>query len=88
MRATLSAGHWGGGSNTERASKGGEEEEEAHAEGPHSRGTFGKTSPPESRPGYRVARTGGLDGAEAWGSAEIMWGDQGRKGLRIFPARS
>lgn len=57
-RATLSADHWGGCSTTERASKGGEEEE-THAEGPHSRGIFGKTSPPASHPGYRAARTGG-----------------------------
>ena len=45
LQATLSADRWGGDSNAEGASKGGEEKEEAHAEGPHFKGIFGRTSP-------------------------------------------
>lgn len=59
FQATLSADHWGGGSNTERASKGGEEKE-ACAEGPHSRGNGERWKPvPQRAGGYRGARIGG-----------------------------
>lgn len=44
-------------------------------------------SPQRAALGTEWPGQGGLDGAEARGSAEIMWGDQGSKGLRILPAR-